>query len=108
MSTFVRQNIDGSFVLIYNVLLRKNNGEFRSFIRESVYLLTQLYIEMGLYQSLREPPILTSVIGAECSDGIALVADTQLTRSVDKELEFMDDEKIKADLEHFIVGYGQI
>jgi len=44
MSIFVRQNIDGSFVLIYNVLLRKNNGEFRSFIRESVYLLTQLYL----------------------------------------------------------------
>ena len=38
------QSIDGSFVLIYNVLLRKNNGEFRSFIRESVYLLTQLYL----------------------------------------------------------------
>lgn len=61
---------------------------------------------MSLYQSLREPPILTAVIGAECSDGIALVADTQLTRSVDKEFEFMDDEKIKADFEHFILGYA--
>jgi hypothetical protein len=60
---------------------------------------------MDLYQSLREPPILTAVIGAESSDGIALVADTQLTRSVDREFEFMDDKKIKADFEHFIVGY---
>src|SRR5918996_505821 len=61
---------------------------------------------MDLYQALREPPILTAVIGAECSDGIVLTADTQLTWSVDKELEFMDDEKIKADFEHFIVGYA--
>jgi 20S proteasome alpha/beta subunit len=34
------------------------------------------------------------------------VADTQLTRSVDSALEFMDDEKIKGDFEHFIVGYA--
>ena len=61
---------------------------------------------MSLYQSLREPPILTAVIGAECSDGIALIADTQLTRGVDKEPEFTNDEKIKADLEHFVVGYA--
>jgi hypothetical protein len=40
----VRQSIDGSFVLIYNVLLRKIDREFRSLIRESVYLLTQLYL----------------------------------------------------------------
>jgi len=47
---------------------------------------------------------LTAVIGAECKDGIALVADTKLVRCVDKELETKLDEKIKADLEHFIVG----
>jgi hypothetical protein len=47
---------------------------------------------MSLYKSLHEPPILTAVIGAECSDGIVLVADTQLTRIVNNELEFMDNE----------------
>lgn len=61
---------------------------------------------MGLYQSLREPPILTAVIGAECKDGIVLVADTKLVRGVDKEPEIKLDEKIKADLEHFMVGYA--
>ena len=61
---------------------------------------------MSLYQSLREPPILTAVIGAECKDGIVLVADTKLVRGVDKEPEIKLDEKIRADLEHFIVGYA--
>lgn len=61
---------------------------------------------MSLYQSLREPPILTAVIGAECRDGTVLVADTKLVRGVDKEPEIKLDEKIKADLEHFIVGYA--
>jgi hypothetical protein len=44
------------------------------------------------------------VFGAECSDGITLVADTQLTRGVDKEQESKIDEKITADSEHLIVG----
>jgi 20S proteasome alpha/beta subunit len=61
---------------------------------------------MSLYQSLREPPILTAVIGAECKDGIVLVADTKLVRGVNKQPEIKLDEKIKADLEHFIVGYA--
>lgn len=53
---------------------------------------------MSLYQCLREPPILTAVIGAECKDGIVLVADTKLVRGVDKEPEIKLDEKIRADL----------
>jgi 20S proteasome alpha/beta subunit len=61
---------------------------------------------MSLYKSLSEPPILTAVIGAECNDGIVLVADTKLVRGVDKQPEIKLDEKIRADLEHFIVGYA--
>lgn len=45
---------------------------------------------MSLYKSLHEPPILTAVIGAKCPDGIVLVADTQPTRIVNNELEFME------------------
>ena len=53
----MRQSIDGSFVLICNVLLRKNNGEFRSFIRESVFAdcyisLPHGSLDMGLVSSI--------------------------------------------------------
>jgi hypothetical protein len=40
---------------------------------------------MDLCQSLRELPILTAVIGAECSDEFVLVVDTRLTRGKDQE-----------------------
>jgi len=42
---------------------------------------------MGLYQSLREPPILTAIIGAKCSDGIVLVADAKISRINNEKLE---------------------
>ena len=35
--------------------------------------------ETDRYQCLMKPPILTVVIGAKCSDGIALIADTKFT-----------------------------
>jgi hypothetical protein len=41
----------------------------------------------------------------ECKDDIVLLADTKLVRGIDKEPEIKLDEWIKADLEHFIVGY---
>lgn len=61
---------------------------------------------MSLYQSLREPPLLTAVIGAKCSDGIVLVADQKITRRVnDEKLESIIDKKIAGDLAHFIISY---
>jgi 20S proteasome alpha/beta subunit len=42
---------------------------------------------MGLYQSLREPPILTAIIGAKCSDGIVLVADAKISRINNEKME---------------------
>lgn len=61
---------------------------------------------MSLYQALREPPILTAVIGAMCKDGIALIVDTKLTRGIDRKHRHKIDEKISYDLEHFLIGYA--
>lgn len=61
---------------------------------------------MSLYQALREPPILTSIIGAMCKDGIALIADTKLTHGIDRRHKHKIDEKISYDLEHFLIGYS--
>jgi 20S proteasome alpha/beta subunit len=61
---------------------------------------------MSLYQALREPPILTAIIGAMCKDGIALIADTKLTHGIDRRHKHKIDEKISYDLEHFLIGYA--
>lgn len=61
---------------------------------------------MSLYQALREPPILTAVIGAMCKDGVALIADTKLTYGIDRRHRHKIDEKISYDLEHFLIGYA--
>src|SRR5688572_13292368 len=61
---------------------------------------------MSLYQALREPPILTAIIGAKCRDGVVLIADTKLTHGIDRKHKHKIDEKIAGDLEHFLVGYA--
>jgi hypothetical protein len=60
---------------------------------------------MGLYQSLREPPTLTAVIGARCFDGIVLVADRKITHVNNEKLESTLGKKIAGDLKHFLVSY---
>jgi 20S proteasome alpha/beta subunit len=60
---------------------------------------------MNLYQSLREPPILTAVIGAKCSDGIVLVADKKISRGNNEKLESTLKKKIAGDLAHFLISY---
>jgi 20S proteasome alpha/beta subunit len=61
---------------------------------------------MSLYQALREPPILTAVIGARCLDGIVLIADRKITRRVNNEkLESTFKKKIAGDLSHFLISY---
>jgi 20S proteasome alpha/beta subunit len=60
---------------------------------------------MSLYQSLREPPILTAIIGAKCSDGIVLVADAKISRMNDEKLESIIKKKIAGDRAHFLMSY---
>ena len=60
---------------------------------------------MSLYKSLREPPILTAVIGAKCSDGNVLVDDSKITRINSEKLESAIKKKIGGDLAHFIISY---
>jgi hypothetical protein len=57
----------------------------------------------GIYVCLSEPPLLTVIIGARCSDGVVLVADKQLTDIFGKPPEFRD--KLSGDIGHFLVGY---
>ena len=52
---------------------------------------------------MREPPLLTVIIGAKCSNGVALVADRKLTNIFGGKPEFRD--KIFGDLGHFLMGY---
>ena len=60
---------------------------------------------MGLYQSLREPPVLTAIIGAICLDGIVLVADSKITRINNEKLESTIKKKMAGDLAHFLMSY---
>jgi 20S proteasome alpha/beta subunit len=57
---------------------------------------------MGLYYCLREPPLLTVIMGAKCIDGIILVADKKMTHE-DGGFEYHD--KIFGDLLHILMGY---
>lgn len=57
----------------------------------------------NIYVCLRDPPILTVVIGAKCSDGIALIADKKLTDLSGGDPQFRD--KIRGDLGHILMGY---
>ena len=60
---------------------------------------------MDLYQSLREPPILTAVIGTRCSHGIVLIADSKITRINSEKFESTVKKKIGGDLAHFLISY---
>lgn len=51
-----------------------------------------------------EPPILTVIIGARCSDGVVLVADTKFTDMTGGKTEH--GRKIFGDIEHFLVAYS--
>jgi 20S proteasome alpha/beta subunit len=57
---------------------------------------------MGLYYCLREPPILTVIMGAKCVDGIVLVTDKKMTA---EDGTFTYCDKIFGDLSHIIMGY---
>lgn len=56
----------------------------------------------GIYVCLSEPPILTVIIGAKCSDGVVLIADKKMTK-IGGEPQFKD--KIFGDLAHFPLAY---
>jgi 20S proteasome alpha/beta subunit len=57
----------------------------------------------SLYHSLRKPPILTVVVGAICSDGIALITDTKLTNIFGGKPRY--GRKLFGDLKHMLMGY---
>lgn len=57
----------------------------------------------SLYHSLRNPPILTVVAGAKCSDGIALITDTKLTNIFGGKPRY--GRKLFGDLKHMLMGY---
>jgi hypothetical protein len=59
--------------------------------------------QKNIYICLREPPVLTVVIGAVCSDGIAMIADKKLTDLLGGDPQFRD--KILGDLGHILMGY---
>lgn len=59
---------------------------------------------MDRYQCLMKPPILTVIIGAKCSDGIVLVADTKFTDITGGQTKHA--RKIFGDLAHFLVAYS--
>lgn len=59
--------------------------------------------QKNIYICLREPPVLTVVIGAVCSDGIAMIADKKLTDLSGGDPKFRD--KIRGDLGHILMGY---
>jgi 20S proteasome alpha/beta subunit len=60
--------------------------------------------ETDRYQCLMKSPILTVIIGAKCSDGIALVADTKYTDMTGGQTKH--GRKIFGDLVHFLVAYS--
>ena len=62
------------------------------------------YTHEGIYHCFREPPILTVVSGARCSDGIVLIADRKISTVYGRELRFED--KIRGDLAHILIGYA--
>jgi 20S proteasome alpha/beta subunit len=58
----------------------------------------------NIYVSLSEPPVLTVIIGAKCSDGVVMVADKKLTDIFGRiPPEFTN--KISGDLRHVLMGY---
>ncbi len=61
--------------------------------------------ETDTYQCIMKPSILTAVIGAMCTDGIALVTDTKIVRGIGKNQQSDIDKKTARDLAHFVVGY---
>jgi 20S proteasome alpha/beta subunit len=65
--------------------------------------LNRILHEENIYVCLREPPILTVVIGAKCSDGIAMIADKKLTDLSGGDPQFRN--KIYGDLGHILMGY---
>ena len=60
--------------------------------------------EKSIYLALLKPPILTVIIGAKCSDGIVMIADRKVTDM--PEIHYIIGNKIFADLEHILIGYG--
>ena len=48
--------------------------------------------------------MLTVIIGAKCSDGIALIADRKVSAVSGRVLRF--EEKIRGDLAHILIGYA--
>lgn len=61
----------------------------------------------NLYHSLAKPAILTVVIGARCSDGIALITDAKLTKIVGAStLKRKYGRKLFGDLAHLLFGYA--
>jgi hypothetical protein len=57
----------------------------------------------SIYQPLNEPPILTVIIGAKCSDGIALIADTKYTDIILGKESF--DKKVFGDIAHLTCNH---
>jgi 20S proteasome alpha/beta subunit len=55
------------------------------------------------YYSLSEPPLLTMITGAKCTDGIVLVADRKFTDYSSGSPQFC--QKIFGDIEHILIGY---
>ena len=58
----------------------------------------------GIYCCFRKPPLLTVVIAASCSDGIALIADKKVSSLSGHIIRF--EEKIRGDLAHILIGYA--
>lgn len=63
-----------------------------------------LEVDTDTYQCLMKPPVLTVVIGAKCSDGIVLIADTKFTDMTGGNTDH--GRKIFGDIEHFLVTYS--
>jgi 20S proteasome alpha/beta subunit len=61
-------------------------------------------MDTDTYVCLPKPPILTVVIGAKCSNGIVLIADTKFTDMTGGNTEH--GRKIFGDLAHFLVAYS--
>jgi hypothetical protein len=50
------------------------------------------------------PPVLTVIIGAKCSDGMVLIADRKVSAVSGRGLRL--EEKIRGDLAHILIGYA--
>jgi 20S proteasome alpha/beta subunit len=58
----------------------------------------------NIYHCFREPPLLTVIIGAKCSDGIVLIADKKVSAISGRDIRF--EQKIYGDLAHILIGYA--